>query len=119
MHLSLLLSNVNDVDATFSVITGDFDAKSSRQWGLDKDNAEGREINSLSSACGYSQLINKPTHVTKESFSCIDPIFARSPNLRSYLNKTSYEYGKRDSDLKKKLIVKTNECVWRLFQLKG
>ena len=33
------------------------------------------------SACGYSQLINKPTHVTKESFSCIDLIFATSPNL--------------------------------------
>ena len=111
MYLSLLLSNVNDVNATFSVIAGDFNAKSSREWSLGKDNAEGREINSLSSACGYSQLINKPTHVTKESFSCIDPIFARSPNLRPYLNKTSYEYGKRDSDLKKKLIVKTNECV--------
>ena len=45
------------------MITGDFNAKSSRWWSLDKDNAEGREINSLTSACGYSQLINKPTHI--------------------------------------------------------
>ena len=29
----------------------------------------------------YSQLINKPTHATKESSSCIDLIFATSPNL--------------------------------------
>ena len=36
-------------------------------WSLDKDNAEGREMNSSTSACDYSKLINKPTHVTKES----------------------------------------------------
>ena len=64
------------------MIIGDFKSKLSRCWSLDKDNAEGREINSLPSACGYSQLINKPTHVTKESSSpCIDLIFATSPNL--------------------------------------
>ena len=75
------MSNVNDVNATLSVITGDFNAKSSRWWNLDKDNAEGREIKSLTSACGYSQLINRPTQVTKESSSCIDLILATSPNL--------------------------------------
>ena len=37
--LNLLLSNVNDANATLSVITGDFNAKSSRWWRLDKDNA--------------------------------------------------------------------------------
>ena len=79
--LNLLLSNVNDVNVTLSVITGDFNVKLSSWWSLDKDNAEGREINSLTSACGYSQLINKPTHVSKESSSCIDLIFAASPNL--------------------------------------
>ena len=51
-ELNLLLSDVNDVNATLSVITGDFNAKSSRWWSLVKDNAEGREINSLTSACG-------------------------------------------------------------------
>ena len=64
--LNLLLSNVNAVNATLSEITSAFNANSSRWWSLDKDNAEGREINCLTSACGYSQLINKSTHVTKE-----------------------------------------------------
>ena len=50
-------------------------------WSLDKDNAEGREIKSITSVCGYNQLINKPIHVTKESSSCIDLIFATYPNL--------------------------------------
>ena len=79
--LNLLLSNVNDVNPTLSVITGGFNAKSFRWWSLDKDNTEGQEINSLTSACGYSQLINKHIHVTKESSSCIDLIFAAGPNL--------------------------------------
>ena len=61
--LNLLLSNVNDVNATLSVITGAFNAKLSSWWSLDKDNAERREINSLISACGYSQLINLPVQV--------------------------------------------------------
>ena len=65
--LHLLLSNANDVNVTLSVITGDFIAKSSRRWVLDKDNAEGWEIYSLTSACGCSQSINKPTHVTKKN----------------------------------------------------
>ena len=63
------------------MITGDFNAKSSRWWSLDKNNAEGRDINSLTSACGYSQLINNPTHIAKESSLCIHLIFATSPNL--------------------------------------
>ena len=79
--LNLLLSNVNDVNATLSVITGDFNAKLYSWWSLDKDNAEGREINSSISGCGYIQLINKPTHASKESSSFIDLIFATSPNL--------------------------------------
>ena len=53
---------------TLLVITGNFNAKSSRWWSLDKDNSEGREI-------------NKPTNVTKESFTGIDLIFATRPNL--------------------------------------
>ena len=67
MYLRLLLSNLNDVNATCLVVTGEFNAKSSRAWSLDKDNADGREINTLSSACVYSQLINKPNHVTKQT----------------------------------------------------
>ena len=39
--LNLLLSNINDVNTTLSVITGDFNAKLSSWRSLDKDNAEG------------------------------------------------------------------------------
>ena len=65
------------------MITGDFNARSSNWRSLDKENAEGRTINSLTSACGYSQIINQPTHITEVSSTCIDLIFTASPNLIS------------------------------------
>ena len=75
------MSNVNDVKATILVITGDFKAKLFELWSVGKDDAEGQEINSSTSALEYSQLIRKPTHVTKESFTYIDLIFETSANL--------------------------------------
>ena len=86
--ISLLLPNVNDANATLSVISSDFNAKLSKCWNLDKENAEGQETKSLTPACRYSKLINKPTHVTKESSTCIDLIFATSPN---FIRKTGAE----------------------------
>ena len=44
---------------------------------LDKENAEGQEINSLTSACG--QITNQPTHITEESSPCVDLVFTTSP----------------------------------------
>ena len=77
--LNLLLSNV-DLNIPLSVVTSDFNARSSKWWSLDKGNDEGREISSLTSACGDSQIINQP----KESSSCIDFVFTTSPNFISH-----------------------------------
>ena len=63
--------------------TGDFNTRSLNWWSLDKKNHEGREINSLTSVCGYSEIINEPTQMTGVSSSCIDLIFTASPNLIS------------------------------------
>ena len=45
--------------------------------------SQGREINIITRAAGYSQLINRPTHNTKDTLSCIDLIFTSNPNLIS------------------------------------
>ena len=65
------MSNVNDLNIP---VTGDFNARSSKWWSLDKENAERWETNSLTSACGYSQINNQPVHITKESLSCLNLI---------------------------------------------
>ena len=75
------MSNINDLILTCSIITGDFNARSTKWWKLDKDNIEGHEINIITRAAGYSQLINQPTHITKDYLSCIDVIFTSNHNL--------------------------------------
>ena len=78
---NLVLSNINDLCPVCFIITSDFNARSTEWWKLDKENFEGREINIITRAAGYSQLINQPTHITKDSLSCIDLIFTSNPNL--------------------------------------
>ena len=75
---NLFLSNVNDLNPACSV-----NARSSKWWALDKENNEGREISFLTFSAGYSQLIDQPTHITKEFYSCIDLISPSNPNFIS------------------------------------
>ena len=77
------LSNINDLNSECSVITEYFSSRSPQWWALDKENNEGCEISFLTSSAGYSQLIDQPTHITKESSSCIDLIFTSNPSFIS------------------------------------
>ena len=81
--LNLFLSNINDLNPACSVITGDFNARSPQWWVVDKENNEGLKISFLTSSAGYSQLIDQPIHITKESSSCIDLIFTSNPSFIS------------------------------------
>ena len=58
----------------------DFNARFFKWWSLNKEN-EGQEINSSTSGCGYSQIINHPTHIAEESASFLNLILTTSPNL--------------------------------------
>ena len=65
----LFLSNINDLSPACSIINGDFNASSTKWWKLDKKSLEGHERN-ITHVAGYSQLINQPTHITKD-LSCM------------------------------------------------
>ena len=80
---NLFLSNINDLNPACSVIAGDCNARLLQWWALDKENNEGHEISFLTSSAGYSQLIDQPTHITKESSSFIDLIFTSNPSFIS------------------------------------
>ena len=77
----LFLSNINDLSPAWSIITGNFNARHTKSWKFDIENFEGRETNIITHAAEYSQLINQPTHITKDFLSCIDLIFISNPNL--------------------------------------
>ena len=76
-----LLGEINNHKPYLSIITGDFNARSSSWWSEDITNTEGFNLFSLTSSNGFSQLINKPTHTQGSSSSCIDLIFTNQENL--------------------------------------
>ena len=71
-NFNLFLSNINDLNPASSIVIGDINARNSKWWSSDKKTFEGLAIHSLTTLAGYTQLIDKPTHVTNNSSSCID-----------------------------------------------
>ena len=76
-----LLCEINNCKPYLSIITGDVNARSSSWWSKDINTPEGIKLFSLTSANGFSQLINEPTHIQGNSSSCIDLIFTNQVNL--------------------------------------
>ena len=83
IEFDILLSQINDELPICSVVTGDFNARYSRWWRNDITKFAGKEIDFLTSSVGYTQIIDKPTHVINKSKSCIDLIFCTNQNVTS------------------------------------
>ena len=64
-----------------TTVIGDFNAKSTNWYSHDKTSFEGSTIESVTSQSDTSQLINEPTHLLKNSSSCIDLMFTSQPNI--------------------------------------
>ena len=94
----MLMSNINDEKPLASIITGDFNARSKKWWSQDITNSQGSIIDTLTSASGYHQLINTPTHMTNTSSSCIELIFTSNTilitkfSIKKSLYADSYHY---------------------------
>ena len=80
-NFDLLLSNINNLYSTCSIVLGDFNAKCSKWCASDKSNTTGIELDNITMTSGYNQMIDKPTHYINESSSCIDLIFSSNVNL--------------------------------------
>ena len=77
----LLLSNINSLQPTCSIVLGDFNVKCSKWCASNKDNIAGVELDNITATSRYNQMINKPTHFINESSSCIDLILSSNVNL--------------------------------------
>ena len=66
----ILLNNINKELLLCSVVTDGF-------------NAQGQELDSLTLSAEYTQIIDKPTHVTNNSMSCIDIVFCTNESVVS------------------------------------
>ena len=76
-----LLSNELCSKSQFTIILGDFNARSSEWWSEDIATLHGTQIDSLTKTCGFKQLISDRTHILPQSSSCIELIFFRSMQL--------------------------------------
>ena len=81
LNFEHLLNDITQCKPSLSVITGDFNARSSSWWSNDINTREGLILYSVSSSAGFAQLMNEPTHIQSSSSSCIDLIFTDQPNL--------------------------------------
>ena len=75
-----MLSSVLFSKSQFTVILGDFNARSSSWWSNDITNLNGSLIDSLTTTHGFKQLISDATHILPQSLSCINLIFTDHPN---------------------------------------
>ena len=80
VNFDKLLNQVNMLKSSFTVILGDFNARSQSWWSDDITSFEGSHIDSLTTLYGFHQLISDPTHLLPNSSSCIDLIYDQ-PNL--------------------------------------
>ena len=81
LKFEMILSDINSSNFYFSIILGNFNARSNNWWQDDTQTGEGPRINYLTTSYGFQQLISEPTHILKNSSSCIDLIFTDQPNL--------------------------------------
>ena len=76
-----MLGNIHPFNPEFSIILGDFNVRSNKWWVGDTQTSEGSQIDSLTTSYGFTQIISEPTHILKNSSSCIDLIFIDQPSL--------------------------------------
>ena len=76
-NFDLLLSNINDLHPTCSIVLGNFNAKCSKWCASDRTNSASIELDNITATSGYNQMIGKPTDYINES----SLIFSSNVNL--------------------------------------
>ena len=75
------MNKIDSLNPAISIITGDFNGKFSKWYSFDTSDNIGKELDTITSTVGYSQIIDKPTHFTNNSSSCIDLIFTSNHSI--------------------------------------
>ena len=81
LNFEKMLQEIRAFKPDFSIILGDFNARSKSWWKSDIDTIEVTKIDAVTSSYGLQQLISQPTHLLANSSSCIDLIFTDQPSL--------------------------------------
>ena len=76
-----LVNKTTSSNSLFTIILGDFNARSSSWWKEHKTTAERKHLEALASLHNFDQLQSERTHTLSHSSSYIDLIFTNQPNL--------------------------------------
>ena len=74
-----MLGDIHSFNPDFSIILGDFNAMLNKWWVGDIQASEGLQIDYLTTSYGFRQIISEPTHILRNSSSCIGLIFTDQP----------------------------------------
>ena len=80
-NFEFLLQDISNCNPYLTLLLGDYNARNANWWHHDITATEGVQLETTTSIYGLQQLIDEPTHIRKNSSSCIDLIFANQPNL--------------------------------------
>ena len=80
-NLESNLETVSFSNPFLTILIGDFNAKCASWYSKDNSTTESSKLRLLTSQFGLNQIINEPTHITKNSSTCIDLLFTSQINL--------------------------------------
>ena len=76
-----LISDRMSQNPHFTLVTGDFNVRSSSWWKNNLTTSEGSQVDAITSSYGLSQLICEPTHILPNLSSCIDLVYINQNNF--------------------------------------
>ena len=93
------MNNINSPNPAISIITGDFNRKCSKWHSFDTSDLIGKELDTITSTVGYSQIIDKPTNFKNNSSSYMELVFTSNPSIIV------------DSGIEKSLCSSRHRCI--------
>ena len=108
--LKKVLSNANFYKPLFTIILGDFNARSLVKQTVE-GKIEGTQFEFFTTFHGFRQLILCPTHLLPQSLSCIDMIFTG----QAFIN---YNFSYMRFHARKTVLVAC-PCTWEIVLVKG
>ena len=80
-NFEFLLQDISNRNPYLTLLLGDYNARNTNWWHHDITATEGIQLETTTTIYGILQLMDEPTHIRKNSSSCIDLIFTNQPNL--------------------------------------
>ena len=80
-NFEFLPQDISNHNPYLTLLLGNYNARNAKCWHHDITTTEGIQLETTTTIYGLQQLIDEPTHIHKNSSSCIDLIFTNQPNL--------------------------------------